>query len=744
MTSWQRFEAHVRILATAKWNVPATPENINGVKCDCVLKLRPDYWVIVELTEENSLEKRRSDLSKFNMIKPFLLSKNIFSECYMVIKDLEAESSLRRSGDGLNVKVLNQHDFCNIFLDYKAYSFNRGKKNFGSAVNIDSGENDTSKYVEVKYQNLDNEEEYSIREIVEALYKNKKIILTGDYGTGKSRCIKELFNILAEKSDISFVYPLAINLREYWGLQTKEEIINRHFYNLGLSNFTSTILKIINDRAIILLLDGFDEISSQSWSDDPVKLIEIRKKALMGVRDLVSSSRGGLIITGRDYYFNSTSELFQALGTPPAETITLKCANEFSESEVEKYLSEKTKKHTMPYWLPKKPLMVQVFSQFDDHQCEILLNSDNEIQLSQFFIDQICERESKISNLLDKDTIKNILIALARLTRTKADNYGPISVEEINSAFENITGNKPVDESAVMLQRLPGLARFEAESRDRKFIDLFMLDPLRSEDLLQTIMQEDSSVMLEPWKNPLENIGIDILSKEIKVYSQFVFRELKRQNERFVNTVFPADVFHALLEAFDELDMHDITLNNVKLNTISFENVNISNLTIRNSIIDELYLSDKKPNNVVIDNCIIMKLNGCSGKGNMPNWISSNCQIGIFSEMNTLSKIKKANISEEEQLFIATIKRLFCQPGKGRKEQALLKGFGNISDIKTIEKIIKLLLREHIISSIPGKDGSVYTPNRKHAARINNIINTFLICNDPLYLEVKSWANQKK
>ena len=80
MASWQQFEEHVRILASAKWNTPASPETINGVKCDCVLKPRKDYWVVIEITEENSLDKSRTDLGKFHTIKPFLFSKNILQK----------------------------------------------------------------------------------------------------------------------------------------------------------------------------------------------------------------------------------------------------------------------------------------------------------------------------------------------------------------------------------------------------------------------------------------------------------------------------------------------------------------------------------------------------------------------------------------------------------------------------------------------------------------------------------------
>lgn len=54
---WQDLERRIRNIASNRWNCNATTETIAGVKCDCVLKPQPDEWIIVEITEESSLEK---------------------------------------------------------------------------------------------------------------------------------------------------------------------------------------------------------------------------------------------------------------------------------------------------------------------------------------------------------------------------------------------------------------------------------------------------------------------------------------------------------------------------------------------------------------------------------------------------------------------------------------------------------------------------------------------------------------
>ena len=55
--TWQNLEEKVRTIASLRWNCTAVAETIAGVKCDCVLKISDDNWIIVEITEQNKLEK---------------------------------------------------------------------------------------------------------------------------------------------------------------------------------------------------------------------------------------------------------------------------------------------------------------------------------------------------------------------------------------------------------------------------------------------------------------------------------------------------------------------------------------------------------------------------------------------------------------------------------------------------------------------------------------------------------------
>jgi len=48
---WQDVEIEVRKIAEAVWMTNARPEVVAGVKCDTVLKVRDNYWILIEVTK---------------------------------------------------------------------------------------------------------------------------------------------------------------------------------------------------------------------------------------------------------------------------------------------------------------------------------------------------------------------------------------------------------------------------------------------------------------------------------------------------------------------------------------------------------------------------------------------------------------------------------------------------------------------------------------------------------------------
>ena len=466
---WQGLEATVRALAELKFGGAARAEDIAGVRCDCVIRLPAGEAVIVEISKEHTITKLRTDIAKFNSVRPYFIGKGIFPRCIFVTLS-EPTPALIETGQANFVQVYSVSQFFNSLLGLGNYTTLRSKAAFGSAIDLYSGKPDESSYVPVTYY-TNTGEMFDTRKIATKLIEGKSIVLIGEYGVGKSRCVKEVYTELSGSSLKHYKNPIAINLRENWGLKRASEMLTRHFTELGLGERVSDILKVGFSGATVYLLDGFDEIGAQTWSDDPTKLLEIRKQSLIGVKDLVQKASGGILITGREHYFNDDAELITCLGLASKDVIFLRCNQELSEEQFSELVG--WQQETLPAWLPRKPLIGTVMRKIEQAAMKSLLETKSgQADFWDLLINTFCEREANINPALDAGIIRRLYTQLGRLARMTETTLGPLSIKAINDAFEATTGRPPTDESAIILQRLPGLGRIGAESQDRQFVDV--------------------------------------------------------------------------------------------------------------------------------------------------------------------------------------------------------------------------------------------------------------------------------
>jgi hypothetical protein len=89
-------------------------------------------------------------------------------------------------------------------------------------------------------------------------------------------------------------------------------------------------------------------------------------------------------------------------------------------------------------------------------------------------------------------------------------------------------------------------------------------------------------------------------------------------------------------------------------------------------------------------------------------------------------------------VFVAIIKKTFFQKGAGRKEEALIRGFGVGAAQGVAPKMLNLLLRENVLRRFKGDDGWVYAPNRAKAGRMNIILEELRSTSDELWKMIES------
>jgi hypothetical protein len=520
------------------------------VQVDGVIILDPEISVFVEMTEERTLHKVREDVAKLQIAKSAAFTTGVLARCFCVINGT-VTNAMKEAGEPSHIRVLSIDDFTKLFFDFSPYHSARMMSPFGSSVNPLTGASDDTEYVHVKYLIDGRKGEITTGDIANYLREGRNVVLLGEYGSGKSRCIREVFRKLSETTDGDFCYPIAIDLRKSWGLRQSGELIRRHFTDLGLDSISSSAIRAFRVGSFALLLDGFDEIGSQAWSNDGVRLKAIRAKSLEGVKDAVSENHAGTLIAGREHYFSSSEEMFSALGVDPTTAIVVRSKNEFSDTELLEYFRARDIDVDVPAWLPRRPLICQTISDLASNQLTQMFSDEgNEVEFWNHFIKVLCERDARIHPSFDPDTIFRIFVHLSRLTRSKSANVGPISLAELQSAFEAVTGAAPIEEAAIMLQRLPSLGRVSAESNDRQFVDIYILDGLRAKDIVnvcRSIDSEFTSVASMNWVNPLDDLGQRVLVATDNAVSESAKIEFCGRALASGNIIFACDLFSSLV-----------------------------------------------------------------------------------------------------------------------------------------------------------------------------------------------------
>jgi hypothetical protein len=497
-------------------------------------------------------------------------------------------------------------------LGLRDYVAVRMKAPFGSAIDLYSGEPDENKYVRVDYFS-DAGEPYSTEKIVNALIRGQTIVLIGDYGTGKSRCVKEVFSALVSGQSKHYQHPIAINLRDNWGLKRASELITRHFTDLGLGQHVPDVLKVAFTAASIYLLDGFDEIGAQTWSDDPTKLVEIRKQSLVGIKDLIQQTRGGVLITGREHYFNNDAELLACIGLDAKQVIFLRCPQELSDQQFSELIGGSTA--SLPAWIPKKPLIGIIIRDIESEIVKhIFETSTGQIDFWDLLLDTFCEREAKINPILDASIIRSLYSQIGRLSRITQTSLGPISIKDINDAFERTTGRPPTDESAIILQRLPGLSRIGAESLDRQFVDAYILDGLKAEDVLLIYSGSNVEILGAEWKHPIGIFGAFYLSTRLQSINQApgVAAYVKR-HRLAANRVLLSDMISALFICEGaKSDFAGMVFVGGKFSHLSFADCSVGGICFEDCVFDSVDLTDADPEGVSIRDSVIVRAAGVS------------------------------------------------------------------------------------------------------------------------------------
>lgn len=737
---WKTFEEQVRGIASLIYGAPCEPSRIAGTNFDAVID-RDLETIVIEITRQFDVDKVRQGVTRLTLARQALATEGILLRGFIILERPPTPAMIE-AANSARFFVGSSGQFASQFFQFPIYKNARIAASFGSSIDPNTGEIDKLDYVPVRYIRLGpGKTDLGISDIADHLYAGKNVVLLGEYGSGKSRCVRQLFNELSHKWNVTFKFPFAINLRECWGLDSADEIIRRGVKTLGLDELASSAVRAFNRKCLTLLLDGFDELGSQSWGTDEGRIRQIRARALAGVRDLINKGKSGCLIAGREHYFSSNEEMLSALGLRQQDVIVIKAKDEFTDGELEQYFDLAGINAELPSWLPKRPLICQTIALLSDDELGQMFDVESEgVSFWNHFINVLCLRDARINSVFDYNTIYKVYIALSRITRTRPANIGPISQRDLQDAFESVVGQLPVEEASVMLQRLPSLGRIGAESQDRQFVDMFILDGLRAKDVAGLPEEDDvkrRQVMNAKWLNPLQILGQLILSDDIGRRIE-TFREIAKRAASAKNATLAADIVTALARSnVEDIDLNGLVISEANVSEISLNGAHLKNLTIEASVFDHIVLPGLPPDNVKILESVSSKVSGVASYNGLPEWANLTL-VEEFDSVATVAQIRKVGLRASQEILVAVLKKTFKQKGGGRKEEALLRGFGAGTSKKIAASVVKILMQKKILTRHKGDEGWVYNPNLGEGGRIDALLASLRSSSDPLWTEVSA------
>lgn len=599
-------------------------------------------------------------------------------------------------------------------------------------------------YIPLDLLDLENGLQYSVPDIADGLSAGESYTLLGDYGAGKSMTLRQIYFSLRDKyrRGGTAKFPIFINLREHSGQDDPSELLERHARRIGYEK-PHNLVSAWRAGFALLIIDGFDEITTLGISATKSKFKEARRRSLEAVRKLIEQTpnSAGFVVAGRDHFFSNPDERKSALGVPGGcRTVAV---GEFTPKQIKKYLESVSGQNiSFPSWLPTRPLLVAYIA------TRGLLNRDGLLSDSidstdgwHFLLDEIFEREAKISPSLDGATLRKILERLATISRSTLDGLGPLTQQQIRTSFIQICDSEPDDQANLLLQRLPGLGVYRDEDDSRTFVDVELAEVCRARDISDYILNPYGLLQDDGWRSAM-SLASSFVGRTAVTR---VCRNIRDDSDFAPGSI---DGAFAALEGKSDLgslscDLTSVCFEypigpNVKTSVDGelFEFIDVSgcesgadfsNLIFSNCIIDSIELLDASHDSRLpyFKNCSFSLVQGRLGVSDLPRaHFDGGCDFEKFVDSSsTQSAILNTALTRGEKLVLTILRKLFVQSLSGRAESALFRGL-DLNDRQLVPEAIKLLQQDGLIVPYNKGDGNVWIPNRKEINRVRRILAT--------------------
>lgn len=623
-------------------------------------------------------------------------------------------------------KIISFDELRSLLFDVAGYLRTRSEKPFGSVFDhvSHSFEVPRSDFVEPTITLATTSENRSLSEINNLTRDSAKMIITAEYGIGKSMLLREVY--FALQRDFSqyrtFRFPVAINLREHLGQSDPVELLERHARNNAAD--PRNLVAAWSAGYVDLIIDGFDELSTRGWTGDHRKLREFKRSTHAVVKNLIRSTpqKSSVIIAGRAAYFDSDTEMREALGTPEGVFEHL-IVQPFDTDQAAEFLNRKGYSDPIPQWLPTRPLFLSYLINKDLIKEAVTvssLGSFPEGAAWSSLLRMIAGRESEQSEGVDKESILKFWGLLATKARQGNALQKSFSPTEMDQAFYEATGNTVSEDERRLLLRLPGLGISPDSVSSRTFIDIDFLNAASASLALSHIRHPYGD---ETFRDDLRNVtqqlnqvGTHVICATIEqegiaagLLSACISKELAEQNYELAFDLFLPMIFLGQPEGyltFEGIDIQELDICQEIWDPI---NVDFSNCLISNLVLPP---DGKLPADIHFTECLIGNIEGRASAQDLPDETFINCEIGRFSSSYVVNnEILGSELPMGVKVLVVTLRKVYAQAGISRLESALLRGLDHRA--KMIAPDVIASLKKHGFLMESGRQGkTIYSGTR--------------------------------
>ncbi|ASE95880.1 NACHT domain-containing protein [Burkholderia cepacia] len=758
------FEDEVRRIARAKWSAAqySGAQMLEGRERDGVFETEESINFI-EATVSAGTGKAKEDTRKlFKAISEHNRTGALKIAIGWFVTKSEPTAEQRKEVQELGkgqVRAVSFTQFQQSLIDVRAYLSARGNHSFGSVQDFATKSKiPAAPFVEIGLSHAATDSYCMVDNIVTRVLVGEHFAIVGQYGAGKSMTLREIYMRLQDMyiKGRTAKFPVYINLREHSGQSDPIELLERHARSIGFDS-PSSLIRAWRAGFVILLADGFDEVTSLGVQGSWKKLKDLRTRSLEGIRKLVRDSNGsGVVVSGRSHYFENESELCRALGLGNAQVLSV---DEFNDDQVKKFLSSfpnLSSDHAFPAWLPTRPLLLGYLASRG-----LLTDFSNPASVPDavdgwdYLLDRIYVREEAIETNLDGPTLRRILQRAATSARTSEDGLGPIARSDLFSAFSEVCGYEPDEQGVLAIQRLPGLGIYRAEDESRCFVDKELASVCNGRELLMFLESPYEVAKDRSWVDvmntcdrAISHVGAELAVRRLKAKGNL--RSNIQQATAFLNSrtdlaCARGDVAMVLLKGSIEMD---ISLNASEISfagdVIEFHQAqsDLSKLSFSHCIFDHVLLEPETPSNKLpyFDNCLFEQMSGRISSKDLPSdRFSATCEFVAFDSSGTNGAIRSAQMSIGEKVLLITLRKLFIQSLSGRAEGALFRGL-DVDERRCVSDVLELLKRHQLATEYSRGDGVIWLPSRKALNRVKRMLAAPTECGEEIIRDARLLA----